>query len=62
MDQNGKFWSHKICLKCQVAIKKLTDDFNALKNTYIIFNVHSKKKQIFVQQKCTITWSESNVN
>ncbi len=31
-----------------MAIKKLTD--NPRGNTYIIFNVHSKKKQIFVQK------------
>ncbi len=29
---------------------KLTDDFNPRKNTCIIFNVHSKNKQIFVQK------------
>ncbi len=32
-----------------MAIKKLTD--NPRGNTYIIFNVHSKKKLIFVQKK-----------
>ncbi len=40
----------------KMAIKKLTD--NPRGNTCIIFNVHSKKKLIFVQ----IKWSESNVN
>ncbi len=40
----------------KMAIKKLTD--NPRKNTCIIFNVHSKKKLIFVQKKL----SESYVN
>ncbi len=34
----------------KVAIKKLTEDFNPRKNTCIIFNVHIKNKQIFVQK------------
>ncbi len=45
--------SQKNMLKIfKMAIKKLTD--NPRKNTCIIFNVHSKKKHIFVQKKCTI--------
>ncbi len=32
-------------------MKKLTDDFNPRKNTYIIFNVQSKNKLIFVHNK-----------
>ncbi len=31
-------------------MKKLTDDFNPRKNTYIIFNVQSKNKLIFCAQ------------